>query len=130
METFKTAKDIASDKLFFIDGLASVRDAVLLLKSKNVQALIIKKRNIGDAYGIVTLTDIIKGVIIPHKTLDEVSVYEIMIKPVFSIPSQLNVKYVPRLMLNHNIKVAPVEENGELIGMIDFSQCVFMSIED
>jgi len=130
METFKTAKDIASDKLFFIDGLASVRDAVLLLKSKNVQALIIKKRNIGDAYGIVTLTDIIKGVIIPHKTLDEVSVYEIMIKPVFSIPSQLNVKYVPRLMLNHNIKIAPVEENGELIGMIDFSQCVFMSIED
>jgi signal-transduction protein with cAMP-binding, CBS, and nucleotidyltransferase domain len=130
METFKTAKDIASDKLFFIDGLASVRDAVLLLKSKNVQALIIKKRNIGDAYGMVTLTDIIKGVIIPHKTLDEVSVYEIMIKPVFSIPSQLNVKYVPRLMLNHNIKIAPVEENGELIGMIDFSQCVFMSIED
>jgi signal-transduction protein with cAMP-binding, CBS, and nucleotidyltransferase domain len=130
METFKTAKDIASDKLFFIDGLASVRDAVLLLKSKNVQALIIKKRNIGDAYGMVTLTDIIKGVIIPHKTLDEVSVYEIMTKPAFSIPSQLNVKYVPRLMLNHNIKIAPVEENGELIGMIDFSQCVFMSIED
>jgi signal-transduction protein with cAMP-binding, CBS, and nucleotidyltransferase domain len=130
METFKTAKDIASDKLFFIDGLASVRDAVLLLKSKNVQALIIKKRNNGDAYGIVTLTDIIKSVIIPQKTIDEVSVYEIMIKPVFSIPSQLNVKYVPRLMLNHNIKIAPVEENGELIGMIDFSQCVFMSMED
>ena len=130
METFKTAKDIASDKLFFIDGLASVRDAVLLLKSKNVQALIIKKRNNGDAYGIVTLTDIIKSVIIPQKTIDEVSVYEIMIKPVFSVPSQLNVKYVPRLMLNHNIKIAPVEENGELIGMIDFSQCVFMSIED
>ena len=28
METFKKAKDIASDKLFYIDGLASVRDAV------------------------------------------------------------------------------------------------------
>jgi len=130
MKTFKKAKDIASDKLFFIDGLASVRDAVLLMKSKNVQALIIKKRNNEDAHGIVTLTDIIKGVFIPNKTLDEVSVYEIMTKPVFSIPSQLNVKYVPRLMLNHNIKIAPVEENGDFIGFIDFSQCLFMSIED
>ncbi|MBK8565612.1 MAG: CBS domain-containing protein [Saprospiraceae bacterium] len=130
METFKKAKDIASDQLFFIDGLASVRDAVLLMKSKNVQALIIKKRNNEDAHGIVTVTDIIKGVLIPNKTLDEVSVYEIMTKPVFSIPSQLNVKYVPRLMLNHNIKIAPVEENGEFIGLIDFSQCLFMSIED
>jgi len=131
METFKKAKDIASsDKLFFIDGLASVRDASLLMKSKNVQALIIKKRNNEDAHGIVTITDIIKGVIIPHKTLDEVSVYEIMTKPVFSIPSQLNVKYVPRLMLNHNIKIAPVEENGDFIGLIDFSQCLFMLLED
>jgi signal-transduction protein with cAMP-binding, CBS, and nucleotidyltransferase domain len=128
METFKKAKDIASEKLFFIDGLSSVRDAAQLMKAKNVQALIIKKRNNEDAHGIITVTDIIKGVIIPNKTLDEVSVYEIMSKPVFSIPSQLNVKYVPRLMLNHNIKIAPVEENGEMIGLIDFSQCLFMSI--
>jgi signal-transduction protein with cAMP-binding, CBS, and nucleotidyltransferase domain len=130
METFKKAKDIASDKLFFIDGLASVRDAVLLMKSKNIHALIIKKRNNEDAHGIITITDIMKGVFIPNKSLDEVSVYEIMTKPVFSIPSQLNVKYVPRLMLNHNIKIAPVEENGEFIGLIDFAQCLFMSIED
>jgi signal-transduction protein with cAMP-binding, CBS, and nucleotidyltransferase domain len=128
METFKKAKDIASEKLFFIDGLSSVRDAAQLMKAKNVQALIIKKRNNEDAHGIITVTDIIKGVIIPNKTLDEVSVYEIMSKPVFSIPSQLNVKYVPRLMLNHKIKIAPVEENGEMIGLIDFSQCLFMSI--
>jgi len=130
METFKKAKDVASEKLFFIDGLSSVRDAAQLMKAKNVQALIIKKRNNEDAHGIITVTDIIKGVIIPNKTLDEVSVYEIMSKPVFSIPSQLNVKYVPRLMLNHNIKIAPVEENGEMIGLIDFSECLFMSIED
>lgn len=128
METFKKAKDIASEKLFFIDGLSSVRDAAQLMKAKNVQALIIKKRNNEDAHGIITVTDIIKYVIIPNKTLDEVSVYEIMSKPVFSIPSQLNVKYVPRLMLNHKIKIAPVEENGEMIGLIDFSQCLFMSL--
>ncbi len=55
METFKKAKEIASDKLFFIDGLASVRDAVQLMKEKNVQALIIKKRNNADANGIITV---------------------------------------------------------------------------
>lgn len=131
MQTFKKAKDIAStDKLFFIDGLSSVKDAVILMKSKNLKALIIRKRNDEDAHGIVTIFDIIKGVVILDKTFEEVSVYEIMTKPVFSIPSQLNVKYVPRLMLNHNIKIAPVEENGEMIGLIDYSQCIFTSLED
>ena len=95
MDTFKKAKDIVSDNLFYIDGLASVRDAVQLMKEKNVQALIIKKRDNADTNGIITAYDIIKGVIIQDKTLDEVSVYELMTKPVFSISAHLNVKYVP-----------------------------------
>jgi signal-transduction protein with cAMP-binding, CBS, and nucleotidyltransferase domain len=128
METFKKAKEIASDKIFFIDGLASVRDAVQLMKEKGVQALIIKKRNNADANGIIIVNDIIKGVIIPNKTLDEVSVYEIMTKPVFSIPAHLNVKYVPRLMYNYNVRIAPVEENGEYIGIIDYTQFLFTGI--
>ena len=128
METFKKAKEIASDKLFFIDGLASVRDAIQLMKEKDVQVLIIQKRNSADANGIITVNDIIKGVIIPEKTLDEVSVYEIMTKPVFSISAHLNVKYVPRLMYNYDVKIAPVEEDGEYIGIIDYSQFLFTEL--
>jgi signal-transduction protein with cAMP-binding, CBS, and nucleotidyltransferase domain len=125
MESYKTAKDIASDKLFYIDGLDSVRRAIQLMKTKEVQALIIKKRNEADANGIVTVKDVIKGVIIPNKSLDEVSVYEIMTKPVLSIPAHLNVKYVPRLMYNTSIRIAPVEENGQYIGMIDYTHFLF-----
>ena len=128
MENYKKAKDIASDKLFYIDGLASVRDAVRLMKENNVQALIIQKRSDADVNGIVTVNDIIKGVIIPNRTLDEVSVYEIMTKPVFSISAHLNVTYVPRLMFNYNIRIAPVEENGEYIGIIDYTRFLFSKI--
>lgn len=130
METFKKAKEIASDKLFYIDGLASARDAIKLMKKENVRALIIQKRDNADVNGIVTVNDIIKGVIIPNKTLDEVSVYEIMTKPVFSISAHLNVKYVPKLMYNYNIRVAPVEENGEYIGIIDYTQFLFTELAE
>lgn len=129
MKSFKTAKDIASEKLYYIDGLASARDATKLMKEKDVIALIIQKRSNADANGIITVNDIIRGVIIPKKTLDEVSVYEIMTKPVFSIPAGLNVKYVPRLMYNYNIKIAPVEENGEYIGMIDYTKFLSSELE-
>ena len=130
MDTFKIAKDIVSDKLFYIDGLASVRDAAQLMKEKNVRALIIKKRNNADTNGIITVYDIIKGVIIQDKTLDEVSVYELMTKPVFAISAHLNVKYVPRLMLNYNVSLAPVEEKGEYVGIIDYTQFLFAKLEE
>ena len=128
METYKTAKDITADKLYYIDGLASIRDAIQLMKDKEVQALIIQKRNEADANGIITVIDIIRGVIIPKRTFEEVSVYEIMTKPVLSIPSHLNVKYVPRLMYNSRVRVAPVEQNGKYIGIIDFSQFLFAEL--
>ena len=128
METYKTAKDIALDKLYYIDGLASIRDAIQLMKDTGVQALIIQKRNDADANGIITIKDIIRGVIIPDRTLEEVSVYEIMTKPVLAIPSHLNIKYVPRLMYNSKIRIAPVEENGKYIGMVDYSQFLFAEL--
>ncbi|HKK38754.1 MAG TPA: CBS domain-containing protein [Cryomorphaceae bacterium] len=128
MENFKKAKDIASDRIYYIDGLASVRDAVKMMKEKEVQALIIKKRDSADAHGIVTVYDIVTGVIIPEKNIDEVSIYEVMTKPVLSISAHLNVKYVPRLMHNYNVRIAPVEENGEYIGLIDFTQFLFKEI--
>ena len=130
METYKKAKDIVSDKIFYIDGLASVKDAVKLMKEKNVQALIIKKRDIADANGIITVFDIIDGVVIKDKLLEEVSIYEIMTKPLFSIPAHLNVKYVARLMYNYNVRIAPVEEHGEYVGIIDYSQFLFSKLEE
>lgn len=128
MENYKSAKDIISDKLFFIDGLASIRDAIVLMQEKDVQALIIQKRNIADANGIITMTDIVRDVIVKNKTIDEVSVYEVMSKPVMSIPSHLNIKYVPRLLFNAKLRMAPVEEDGKYIGMIDYKQILFNSL--
>lgn len=124
METFKTAKDIASKELYFIDGLASIKDALDIMKLKNVEALIIQKRNEADANGIITVTDILHGAVIPNRTLEEVSVYELMTKPIVSIPAHMNVKYIPRYLGNLNVRQAPVEENGKYIGIIDYKQCI------
>lgn len=114
----KTAKDIADIPVILVDGLISARDAVNLMKERNVEVLIIEKRNDEDAYGILVLHDIIRGVVAQHKSLDEVSVYEIMRKPVVTIPHYLNVKYVSRFLANLGLNFAPVDENGTYVGIV------------
>lgn len=116
--TYKTAKDIADIPIVLVDGLISAREAVNLMKENNIEVLIIEKRNDEDAYGILVLHDIIRGVLAKSKTLDEVSVYEIMRKPVVSIPHYLNAKYVSRFLVNLGLNFAPVDDNGEFIGVI------------
>jgi predicted transcriptional regulator len=115
---FKTAKEIADIPVIIVDGLISAREAVQMMKEKNVEVLIIEKRNDEDAYGILVLHDIIRGVVAQSKTLDEVSVYEIMRKPVVSIPHYLNVKYVSRFLVNLGLNFAPVDDNGKFVGVI------------
>jgi predicted transcriptional regulator len=125
MATYKTAKEIASDKIVYIDGLATIKEAVRQMKSNNVEALIIKKRNEQDANGIIVLSDIIKGVVVLDKTLEEVSVYELMKKPVISIPASMNERYVPRFLSNIGLSAAPVEDNGVYFGMVSLKQIIF-----
>jgi len=125
MATYKTAKEIATDKIVYIDGLATIKEAVRQMKSNNVEALIIKKRNEQDANGIIVLSDIIKGVVVLDKTLEEVSVYELMKKPVISIPASMNERYVPRFLSNIGLSAAPVEDNGVYVGMVSLKQIIF-----
>jgi signal-transduction protein with cAMP-binding, CBS, and nucleotidyltransferase domain len=125
MSDYKSAKEIASKSLYYIDGLASAREAIDKMKQHSVDTLIIKKRNEQDANGILVVADIVRGVILPDLSLDEVSVYEIMSKPVISVPATLNARYVPRLLAKAKINVAPVEENGNYIGIVHLRDILF-----
>ncbi|WP_158860787.1 CBS domain-containing protein [Lunatibacter salilacus] len=120
-----TAKEAMSRDLIFINGIASTGEAVDLMKEHQVDVLIVNKRNEFDAYGIVVAQDLIRGVLAASRSADDVSVYEIMTKPLVSVPSSMDVKYVARLLLNLGLKQVPVEENGTLIGIISLRSLVF-----
>ena len=121
---FQSAKDVMTKKVVFIDGMSTAKEAVELMRKEKVESLIINKRDPHDAYGIVTVHDFIKGVIIPDNTSEEVNVFEIMSKPAVSVPANMDLKYVASLLMNIGHKMAPVEENGEYIGMVSLSDLI------
>jgi predicted transcriptional regulator len=126
--SFQSAKEVMSRGLIFVDGMATAREAVELMRKEKVEALIVKKRYPQDAYGIVVMKDFIQGVIVPDRTSDEVNLYEIMTKPVISVPAGMDVRYVARLLIRAGLRIAPVEENGEYIGMISLSTLIIDNV--
>ena len=125
---FKIAKDIMIKELVFIEGLDTIKEAIAKMKAEQIDILFIKKRNLQDAFGVITAKDIVKKVYTLDLDPVEVNVYEIMSKPVISVPSNMNIRYIPRLMLKAKIETAPVEENGKLIGMISFKSLVHQGL--
>lgn len=118
------ARDVMTRRVVFIDGMATAKEAAELMRHEKTDALIVKKRHPDDAYGIVVVHDLIKGVVITDNDSTEVNVFEIMTKPVISVPANMDIRYVARLLMRANIRRAPVEENGEYIGMISLTSLI------
>ena len=122
--TLQSVKEVMKTNVVFIDGMATAKEAVALMKAEKVEVLIVEKRYPEDAYGIVLIKDLIRGVIITDKGSEEVNVFEIMSKPVVSVPSDMDVKYVANLLTSIGFRIAPVQENNEYIGMISLNDLV------
>ncbi len=101
-----------------IEGLATARQAVKLMREHHVSSLIIDRRHDGDEYGMVTVHDIAGQVIGPDRSLDRVSVYEIMSKPVLTDDVEMDVKYAIRILARFRLSRALVTEKGTMVGIV------------
>ena len=118
------ARDVMHKGIITIDGMATAKDAAAKMRLEKVACLLVEKRHDDDAWGIVVIQDFIKEVIIPGRSPSEVHVYEIMTKPVITVPADMDIRYVARLINQAGIRRAPVEDGGELIGMISLSALI------
>jgi CBS domain-containing protein len=111
-------------RIISIDGMATAREAAAKMREEKVHSLLVAKRHADDAWGIVSVQDIINGVLIPGKRAEEVNVYEIMTKPIMSVPADMDIRYIARLLHRVGMRRAPVEENGKIVGMVTLSSLV------
>ena len=118
------ARDVMQKEVLSIDGMASAKEAAAKMRSSHAAELLVARRNDDDAWGIVTIMDLVKSVIVPGRDAENVFVYEIMTKPVITVPAQMDIRYVIRLMQRIGVRRAPVEDKGEIVGMISLSSLV------
>lgn len=117
-------KDVMTKEVITIDGMAKASEAAALMRSNKTYGLLVNKRHPDDEWGIVVVQDLIKGVMLAGRSADDVHVYEIMTKPVITVPAQMDIRYAVRLIYRSGIRRAPVLEDGELVGMISLSSLV------
>ena len=108
-----------------IDGLASVQEALEIMRRDNVGALIIDRRDEADEYGIIVLSDIAAKVIAENRAPERTSVYEVMSKPVLAVNADMDIKYAIRLLSRFDLSRALVTDDGLLVGLVSLREMVF-----
>ena len=107
-----------------VDGLATVREAINLMRQANISSLVIDKRHEPDEYGLVVVHDVAAKVIGPNLSPDRVNVYEIMSKPVVTVDAEMDVRYAIGLLTRFGLSRALVVDKGELAGLVTLRDLV------
>ena len=88
-------RDLMVEELHTIDGLATVAEAMALMKRHDISSLVVNRRNHDDELGLVVVADIARGVIANNRAPERVNVYEIMSKPLLTVPEDMLATHTP-----------------------------------
>ncbi|WP_029520066.1 CBS domain-containing protein [Persephonella sp. IF05-L8] len=117
-------KDVMSKEVHLVQPTASLKEALKIMKEKDVKALVVDKQHPHDAYGIITYTSLLKAVYMEEGDIDLLNVYDIAVKPAISISGEIDIKYAAKMMVNFNIKRLLVVENNEIKGIISMTDII------
>ena len=111
-------RDVMRDGVHTVDGLATVSEAVALMRRHHVSSLAVPRRDDDDEMGLVGVTDVARKVIAENRAPERVNVYEIMSKPVLTLPSGMQARYAVRLLVRFGIsRAVVVDRDRNPVGM-------------
>jgi CBS domain-containing protein len=115
---YAKAGDVMTKFVFYIDGDKSVADAIIIMKSESVSSLIVNGKTPDDPWGILTRKDVVNKVIGPDRDPHEVTVHEIMSKPLITVPPDFTLTECALLMGNKGIRRVAVYDGKEIVGLL------------
>lgn len=121
-------RDVMKPQFDMVDGMATVRDALMTMKHVDTKCLIVDKRHDDDEYGMVLISDIARKVLAKDKAPERVNVYEVMAKPVISVDPEMDIRYCARLFDRFQLSRCPVIDSGKVVGIISFTDMVLRGL--
>ncbi len=116
--TLITVGEIMGQGYILVNGMETLAQTFPRMREADAHCMIVERRDKSDEFGLVLHTDIARKVIGPDRSPERVRIYEIMSKPVLSVHPGMNIRYASRLFERFHIRVAPVVEAGEVLGIV------------
>ena len=113
-----------ADKLIKISPMATVREALKMMRESQVRSIIVEKNGENGAYGLVTFKNILQSIVSEDGDIDLLNVYDIASMPAISVSEKLNVQYASKMMVTSSIKRLLVIDNNELKGILTMTDII------
>ena len=112
-------------ELVTIERLAPVSEAMALMREHRVSSLVVDRHDPDDEPGLITVSDIALRVIAENHAPERVNVYEIMSKPVLTVPADMQARYAVHLLVRFGIsRAVVVDHHRNPVGIVTLRDLV------
>ena len=120
---------IMRDDFLMIDGMNTVHDVLVILRTRPVRSLVVHKRHDADEYGLLLVSDIARKVLATGRRPERLNVYEIMAKPAITVAPEMAMDDCARLFERCGISRAPVvDTDGRVVGVVSLNSMVLRGL--
>jgi CBS domain-containing protein len=117
-------RDVMKPNFDLVDGMDTVAQALERMLHVDTKSLIVRKRHADDEYGLVLISDIARHVLAKDRAPERVNIYEIMSKPLLSVPPSMDIRYCARLFDRFDLSRAPVIDQDQVLGIVSLTDLV------
>ena len=119
--------DIMSADVHSVEGLATVAEAMAMMRRHGISSLVVNRRDGDDEFGLLVVSDIASQVVAAGRAPERVHVYEVMSKPVLTLPSDMLARYATRLLVRLGLsRAVVVDHDRNLLGMATLRDLVLV----
>ena len=123
--------DIMRTGIHAVDGLATVSEAMSLMRRHHVSSLVVPRRDADDEFGLILVSDIARRVIAENRAPERVNVYEVMSKPVLTLPSGMQARYAVRLLVRFAVsRAVVVDQDRNPVGIATLRELVLGQVQE
>jgi CBS domain-containing protein len=101
-----------------VDGMATVNEALALMRERNISSVVVRRRDSDDEYGLLLMADIARGISEGNRPVSRTQVYEMMQKPAPAVDAEMKLRYAIRHMTRFGISHCIVLKGRELAGIV------------
>lgn len=125
-----TVKDVMVPDVVTISPYSTLREALSMMKERQVKSLVVDRQHTHDAYGLLSYRELLDTVVAQEGDVDLLNVYDAATIPVITVNEQLSVRQAAALMSRYHLSRLVVVEGNQLVGLLAMNDILARRMEE
>ena len=125
-----TVKDVMVPEVVTISPYSTLREALSMMKERQVKSLVVERQHAHDAYGMLSYREHLDTVVDQEGDVDLLNVYDAATIPAITVNEDLSVRQAAALMSRYHLSRLVVVEGNQLVGLLAMNDILARLMEE